>query len=820
EFPVDENWGAGAYVTAMLYRPMDVDLGQNPARAVGVDWLQTDTGAREIGIRMELPDIADPRSTLAVPIELDGLAPGEPARVTLAAVDVGILNLTGFKPPAPEEWYYGQRNLGVEIRDLYGRLINGLQGTRGRIRSGGGESGLTMNGAPRTEAPVALFSGIVPADNEGRAEVTFDIPAFNGTLQLMAVAWSADKVGHGSVDLVVRDPVVLTASLPRFLAPGDQSRLWLEVDNVSGPAGTWSLDVDIDGPVTATPDRINEFELDSGARHAVAVPLSADLVGNATVTLALSHENGLELAHSYDLRVRPAQPPVTRRSVQTLAADTGELTITPDLVADLVPGSSMVTLAARRGLLVDVPGLLGELDRYPYGCAEQITSRALPLVYLNDVAKDLGMAVDEDLKQRIDEAIVRVVQRQSSNGSFGLWRAGGDDLWLDAYVSDFLTRAGEAGHTVPARAFGQALDRLENQLAYNNQTSGAGDDVAYALYVLARNRRASIGDLRYFADAKLEEFTTPLARAQLGAALSLYGEGERATRAFRAAVSELQNDQSEDPGWREDYGSDLRDSAATLTLAAESRTANVALPALARVVERERIEKRYTSTQENAWMLLAANALNSDDADIVASIDGASHRGRLLRRLTDEMVRAGPLTIANEGERDFQAVVTVTGVPTVAQPAASNGLTITRSTHTLQGEPVASDVVGQNERLVVVLRITEKEARRARLLVEDYLPAGFEIDNPRLVAGGETGNLAWLGQTSAPEHVEFRDDRFAAAFERSGGEAETLTLAYVVRAVTPGRYVHPPAVVEDMYGRDYNARTALGKVEIAGPEPR
>ena len=820
EFPVDESWGAGAYVTAMLYRPMDVEAGQNPARAVGIDWLAADTAAREIDVGLEVPEFAEPRSTLTVPVSLGGLAPGEAARVTLAAVDVGILNLTGYEAPEPESWYYGQRGLGIEIRDIYGRLINGLQGTRGQVRSGGDESGLSMTGTPPSEAPVALFSGIVAADAHGQADVAFDIPAFNGTLRLMAVAWSASRVGHASADLVVRDPVVVTASLPRFLAPGDRSRMWLDIDNVSGPAGTWSLAVELDGPVASAASGVRQIELGAGERRAVSLPLEATATGAATVALNLSHDSGMTIARSFDLGVRPAQLAVTRRSVQTLAAGSGRLTVTPDLVGDLVPGSAVVTLAARRGLLLDVPALLDELDRYPYGCAEQITSRALPLVYLNDVARGLGIAADTELDQRIGEAITRVLQRQGANGSFGLWWAGGDDLWLDAYVSDFLTRAREAGHTVPSRAFEQALDRLENELAYRSQSSGVGEDVAYAFYVLARNRRASIGDLRYYADAHLDEFTTPLARAQLGAALSLYGEGERAATAFGSALAELQDEEADETGWREDYGSELRDSAATLTLVAESRATGIALPAIARVVERERLERRYASTQENAWMLLAAHALDSDDDDIVVTVDGTGHRGRLMRRLTDEAVRSGPLVIANEGETDFQAVVTVSGVPIQPEPATANGLRVRRSMHTLDGEPVAGDVVAQNERLVVVLTIEETAARRARLLVEDYLPAGLEIDNPRLVAGGDTGSLAWLGETSSPAHVEFRDDRFAAAFDRSGSAAETLTLAYIVRAVTPGHYVHPPVVVEDMYARDVNARTALGTIEVVGPEPR
>jgi len=820
DFTVDDGWGAGAYVTAMLYRPMDVAAGQNPARAIGVGWLQADTSRREIAVSMEVPDIADPRSTLAVPVSLGGLGAGEEARLTLAAVDVGILNLTGFEPPAPEKWYHGQRRLGVEIRDLYGKLIDGLQGARGRVRSGGDEAGLAMNGAPKTERPVALFSGIVTADGDGRAEVVFDIPAFNGTLRLMAVAWSGTRVGHAARDMVVRDPVVVSASLPRFLAPGDRSRLWLEIDNVAGPAGNWSLDIGLDGPVSAAAGATRDLELGQGERRSVAVPITAEAVGPATVAIKLAHQDGTAIERVLDLRVRPAQPPVTRRSVQTLAAGTGRLTITPDLVADLVPGSATVTLAARRGLIVDVPGLLDQLDRYPYGCAEQITSRALPLVYLNDVAKDLGIAADTELDRRIDEAIARVLQRQSANGSFGLWHAGGDDLWLDAYVSDFLTRAREAGHEVPARPFEQALDRLENGLAYIGEVAGNGEDVAYALYVLARNRRASIGDLRYFADAKLGDFGSPLARAQLGAALSLYGEETRATRAFRAALDDLGADDADETVWRADYGSDLRDSAATLALASESHVRDIALPAVARIVERERAGKTYTNTQENAWMLVAAHALASDGDDIVAAVDGVAHRGPLMRRLTDETVRAGPLTIANAGAGDFEAVVTVSGVPREPEPARASGIAINRGVYSPDGTRHDGQAFAQNQRFVIVLKVSETEARRARLLVEDYLPAGFEIDNPRLVAGGDTSALGWIGETASPDHAEFRDDRFAAALDRSGSEAGTVTLAYVVRAVTPGRYAWPPALVEDMYGRDINARTALGEIEIVGPEPR
>ena len=170
---------------------------------------------------MKLPATLRPNSALTVPVKLAGLAAGEEARVVVAAVDVGILNLTNYKPPAPDDYYLGQRRLTAEVRDLYGQLIDGMQGARGQIRSGG-DAGAELTGSPPTQAPLALYSGIVRVGADGTAQVKFDIPAFAGTVRVMAVAWSKDKVGKASGDVVVRDPVVLTATLPRFLRTGDR----------------------------------------------------------------------------------------------------------------------------------------------------------------------------------------------------------------------------------------------------------------------------------------------------------------------------------------------------------------------------------------------------------------------------------------------------------------------------------------------------------------------------------------------------------------------------------------------------------------------
>ena len=227
----------------MWWRPCAVrstpQAQRMPGRAIGVQWFSIDRKAHTLALDMTLPALQRPNTTLRVPIKIDGLGLGEQARVVVAAVDVGILNLTNYKPPAPDDYYLGQRQLSAELRDLYGQLIDGMQGTRGQIRTGG-DAGAELNGSPPTQAPLALF----PASSRcapDSAEVAFDIPAFAGTVRVMAVAWSKDKVGRAVGDVTVRDPVVLTATLPRFLLTGDKSTMHLDLDNVEGAAGAYSI---------------------------------------------------------------------------------------------------------------------------------------------------------------------------------------------------------------------------------------------------------------------------------------------------------------------------------------------------------------------------------------------------------------------------------------------------------------------------------------------------------------------------------------------------------------------------------------------------
>ena len=448
--PVKGNWGAGAYAVVLAYRPLDKAANRMPGRAIGLAWFAIDPQAHGLDVRLAAPAKARPRGPLTIPLEIKGLASGEEARVTVAAVDAGILSLTHYEAPDPRGYFFGQRQLSTEIRDLYGLLIDGMQGSRGAIRSGG-DAAPELGGERPNQEPLARFSGIVKTGPDGRARIDFDLPAFNGTLRVMAVAWTKTKAGNASTDVIVRDPVVAQVTAPRFLALGDQSQFHVQIDNVEGKPGDYALDFDVTGPLSAASDTLHrKFKLAAGARRALTIPFQATGVGHAGVGLTLSGP-GLVAPQTLALNVSPGTSGLYRRSVRTLAP--GEsLAISNDLIADFVPGTGAVSLAVSSLAGIDVPALLQALDRYPYGCSEQIVSRALPLLYVNKLAKSEALGLDPDTDQRIRDAIERVLARQDSSGAFGIWSAtDADDMWLHAFVTDFLTRARENGFDVPRK---------------------------------------------------------------------------------------------------------------------------------------------------------------------------------------------------------------------------------------------------------------------------------------------------------------------------------------------------------------------------------
>ena len=349
----------------------------------------------------------------------------------------------------------------------------------------------------------------------------------------------------------------------------------VEIDNVEGDAGDYTLDLDVHGPLTADADALRRtLRLDGASSGRRSPCRSRRRASERPSSISGSPDRRRIRPQHFKLGILSGAPDVYRRTVTPLPGGATQ-TISADLLADFIPGTGSVAISASPFGALDAPALLEALDRYPYGCSEQTVSRAMPLLYANRLASLENLGVDPDLDGRISQAIDRELSRQSASGAFGLWAAdsGDDDPWLDAFVTDFLTRARERNFAVPQGAFDQALDRLRNTVVNAPEPNkDNAEAIAYALYVLARNGRPVIGDLRYLSDAKLDAFATPLAKAQLGAGLAMLGDRARAGKVFAAALTAL--DAERDQGVsRPDYGSRLRDAAAVLALIAEANLA-------------------------------------------------------------------------------------------------------------------------------------------------------------------------------------------------------------------------------------------------------
>ena len=536
--------------------------------------------------------------------------------------------------------------------------------------------------------------------------------------------------------------------------------------------------------------------------------------------------------------MRPAQAIVTTRAAKRL--NPGEsLRVGNELLADYLPGTGQAKLSFSSRPNFNVPALLAELDRYPYGCLEQTTSRALPLLYFNRVAEVwVGQnATEANLRARVQDAIQRILTLQDAGGGFGLWSPDSTvENWLSAYAMDFLVRARQEQYLVPESAYQRGLKFLQEQLNQDEFDEPQLGWRAYALYVLARVQQAAIGDLRYLHDNHLQKLPSALAQAQLGAALARYGELGRAKEAFAAALNRSGR------GTVRDYGSPLRDRAALLALLAESGLLPERVPQLAEAVAADFNQRRYTSTQEQVWLLLAAQALlppaakpaeparSAADGKPVTlpPIELVSRPARWQLAMDGQQPTAADpfylaptveqltqgLTVANQGAQPAWYTLDLSGVPVAPQPPAQEGFTISRRYYTRAGKEVDPAQIRQNDLVVAVITGEAQGSGEQQALVVDLLPAGLEIENARLAHNASTTDIAWLPELSETLHTEFRDDRFVAALDIDQGKAHKFTLAYLVRAVTPGVYRQPAVYVEDMYKPWQFGRGAMGTVKV------
>lgn len=819
--PVTEDWGAGAYVMVSVYSPRSASQQPLPRRAVGVSYVPVDMSERTYELSLQAPDVIEPNQPVTVGVQAVNGPAGETGWVTLAAVDEGVLLLTGFASPDPMQVLNGKPRLDVALYDDYGRLLDPNQGAAAPVRSGGDQIG----GAGLSVVPtqtVALFSGPVQLDGNGEADIIFDLPDFNGELRLMAVAWSQSGLGAVSQPMTVRDDVPAELILPRFLAPGDQAQASLTLDNVAGEGGQYLAQVTTAGAVSAETDA-RSIDLAEGERVDSRLAISGETVGLGEFDLSVSGPGGFTAQSIYPIEVRSAFWPVAQLD-QIVLEPGASFTPDPEALSGFVPGSGLLQVSSAASP-IDAAALYQSLYNYPYACTEQLVSRTAPLLYAGQLTALAGEDGPDGASGLIQSTIETLLARQSADGAFGLWRVGDQNasIWLGAYTADFLSRAAAEGHPVPRAALDRALNALIPVAAgehwraagyrtyahsyYSSDTDQrlADRSAAYALYVLARNGRADRSRLRYMHDERLYQLESPLARAQIGAALANMGDRARAASAFQAAIEAL--GYSNEGDW---YQTPARDLAGVIALAVEAGQADL-LPNLMQRQLRDVRDPERLTTQEKAFLIFAARAFAGDASEVPVQYSGEADRPETL--VFDDAALAEAGTLTNSGDRPVYVSVMARGAPVAPPAPIDENLRLEKTITDLLGRSVDLSQVRQGDRLLISLVMRPQRQAYASYILADLLPAGFEIEavvTPE--EAGPQGVFNHLGDLSRPQIAEARDDRFVAAIDASSDDV--VRLAYLVRAVTPGQFVLPGAVSEDMYRTDVFARTASGQVII------
>ncbi|MGH9380429.1 MAG: alpha-2-macroglobulin family protein [Thermoanaerobaculia bacterium] len=817
--PVSGSYRPNVYVTATVVRAASaLDAGQDTVgRAFGAVPLAVDRASNRLRVSIEAPEEVRPGTALEVSVTTE---PG--AALTLAAVDEGILQLIAQETPDPFTHFYRKLALGVDSADSFALLLPEVE-IEGAAAAGGDEAAAGAAQYVRTEGirrvePVAFWSGLLRADEGGRASVRFELPRFQGALRLMAVSYAGRRFGAESASARVRDPLVVLPTFPRFLSFEETAEIPVTVRNDTGRDGSFEVSLATSGAVRIDGEAKQPVQIEEGAEQTVHFRVaSAPRTGTVTMEATASGNGETTRSEKVELAVRPDLPATTREAVGSLTEVSSELAL--DAETDFRPGTVERHLRLGPLPLVQLSAQLRHAVGYPYGCLEQVTSGAFPLIYLGDLARELEPELFEEAEPAamVQAGIQQIANLQLSTGGFSLW-PGGDAVapWPSIYAAHFLVEARRGGFLVPGFLYDHAIAFLDAEA--RAREGYAGDElerVVYALYVLARADEPDLGTMDFVRQRHAEGLKA-LPRALLAGAYAAIGRGD-AVEEMLAGLEDVERIRRQTGG---NFSSTTRNRAMVLLALLDADPEHPAVPRLAQRLGRDARTSPWWNTQESSFALLALGQLFRRQAERPPYSGRVLVDGKEIGRFgADTTVFELPATGAVRVEMDpgYEAgsafySLRVRGVPTDAAFApVTAGLELHTSLKDRNGRPLDLASVAQGDLVVLKSRIRSASGRLENVALQLLLPAGFEVENPRL-ATSET--LPWITDANLdPAFFDFRDDQALVFLDLP--DAKWRTAYVLLRAMTPGTFRLPPAHAEAMYEPEIQATGERGTLEVA-----
>ena len=797
--PVKRDYFPNAYITATVIKKAgDVDP-TTPARAFGIASLMISKAEQNIGLTITAPDVIRPDTTVKIIIRAD--RPGR-TRLTVAAVDIGILNLTDFKTPDPLGYFYGKKKLHLSPYDIYSFIYPEIEPAPSHLAPAGGrmfDETRKRHLNPiksRRVKPVALWSGLITTDDSGYAECELKLPQFNGAVRIMVVATREQRFGSAEKEMIIRDKIVLMESFPRFISPRDKFDGLVTVFNNTGKPADIEVALKADGSLEFISDRTQTIHLDNNTEKNVVFKLQAGQVPGL-IGVTIEARAGGDRSHlSFEMPNRPALPLRTEYgSMAVNAAREAGFTLPENWVEGTAQFVIQTSSLAENAFVRNFEYLL----RYPYGCLEQTTSRAFPLLYYNSIVRltDPELFGSRGGDYYIREAILKISD-QLHNEYFTYWPGGNYyHHWSSIYAAHFLYETVDAGYYVEPKLMKSARAGLRN-LARGKVKNTSIPERVYAAYVLAKSGELEKKILNYLRDLNPDELTA-FSRFQLAGALARSGDREAA---LAIIPDEIQPHVIE-PETGGTFNSGARTNAILLDVLLYIDPDNPACAVLAKSLMEDARVGRWYNTQGTAYALMALGKYLEHVGNLeftgTIKIDGLpDYRIDHTRefRLTRRDLAGKEVTVEIDGGGTCFIYWQAEGIPlTRAAEEYDRGITVSRDYFDTDGDPLQLHQVAIGDQVVARITAYSGQGFLTNVIINDLLPAGFEIENPRLKS---TPKLGWIPKSIGHiDYQDIRDDRLLLFVNLRMGKPSYYY--YSLRAIATGEFKIPPIMAECMY---------------------
>ena len=825
-FKITPEMAPNVYLHISLLQPHAQTVNDLPVRMYGIAPVFVTNRQTILQPQIKMPEVLRPETDFNVTVSEKS---GKPMTYTLAIVDDGLLDLTNFKTPDPWNEFYAREALGIRTWDMYDDVLGASGGRYSSLFSTGGDASLKPADAKANRfKPVVKFIGPFYLAKGKQQTHTLKLPMYVGSVRAMVVAGQDGAYGNAEKTAFVRTPLMLLSTLPRVLSTQEEITVPVNVFAMENQVKNVTVSLEASGAgVQITGNRQQSLTFDQpGDQLAYFTLKTGSKTGKATIHLTASG-NGQQTKETIEIEVRNPNPVVTLRNSQWIeAGQEAELSYT---LAGSSSANNQVQLEISRIPSVDISRRFDFLYNYQHHCTEQLTSKALPLLFVSQF-KAVDEQEAEKIKTSVQEAIRQIYARQLPNGGFVYWPGNAvADEWITSYTGMFLTLAQEKGYAVHPNVLNKwkrfqraaAQNWRMPQEASNWQIWQSELQQAFRLYTLALAGAPEYGAMNRM---KEQPGLSIQAKWRLAAAYALTGKMKPAGELVYNAETTVIPYSS----MNLIYGSSDRDEAMILETLILMKRDRDALQQ-AKKVSQNLAQENWFSTQSTAFALMAMGRLAkqlSGTLDFTWSWNGKQQPAvKSAKAVFEKEIatspKSGTVSVKNQGKGALSVdLITRTQLLNDTLPAIADNIRLDVKYTDMAGSPISVEDIRQGTDFMsaVTLSNISGTSDYSNLALTHIIPSGWEIYNERMIvpeASSSNSNEANTPESSADKYTykDIRDDRVLTYFDLRRGESKTFTVR--LQATYAGNFILPAIQCEAMYDAVVQARTKAGRTTVS-----